>query len=173
MSQVPLNLLQNLNPDAIIELYKIDFTELGGQALYFHAGTNNLGQNPVWQGQEYTRYAIKVSGFVDSSGGANPSPTLEVSNILSGVTNLVMDYDDLIGAVVTRKRTLKQFLDAVNFVGGINASADPTTQYSDDIFTIERKISESRQQVSFELISKINMQEMQLPRQQIIQNACS
>lgn len=172
MSDVPLNELQKLNPEAIIELFKVDLTPIGGTPLYFHAGTNQLSTNLVWQGQEYTRCPVKASGFDYSGSGPLPRPTLEVSNILSAITTVLLEYDDLIGAEVTRKRTLKKYLDAVNFTGGVNASADPTTYYPDDVYFIERKLIENSKMVSFELVSKVDLQGMMLPRRQIIQNSC-
>lgn len=172
MSLIPLSDLQNLNPEAIIELFKLDLSSLGGSVYYFHAGTNKLNQDLTWQSQIYVRFPIKVTGFETSGAGTLPRPTMEVSNILSAITAIVMLYDDLIGAVLTRKRTLKKYLDAVNFVGGVNASADPTSYYPDDVFIIERKITESRKQISFELVSKIDIQGKQLPNRQIIQNSC-
>lgn len=172
MSEVPLSKLQNLNPDAIIELFKLDLSDLGGSVYYFHDGTNELNQNITWQGQVYVRYPIKVTGFDSSAGGALPRPTLEVSNILYAITLLAATYDDMLGAVLTRKRTLKQYLDAVNFTGGVNPSADPDIYYDDDIYIFEKKISESRKQVSFELVSKVDMQGKMLPNRQIIQNSC-
>ncbi len=165
--------LQSLSPSTVIELFEMDATELGGEVLYFHAGTNELSQNITWNGQVYVRYPIKISGFELSGDGAFPRPKLAVSNALSAITLVLQLYQDLIGAKVTRRRTLKKFLDAVNFTGGVNPDEDMTAEFPVDIYFIDRKSQESRELVEFELASSIDLAGIKLPRRQIIQNVCS
>lgn len=164
--------VQKLAPSASIELFVLDATNQGGGLLYFHAGTNQLRQNVVWQGITYVRYPIRASGFDMNGQGLLPRPQLQVSNILSAITTLLLNYSDLIGAKVTRKRTLAKFLDAVNFTGGVNPTADPTAEFQDDVYFVDRKASEDRDQVTFELAAAIDVAGVQLPRRQVIQNVC-
>ncbi len=161
--------LQILNPDAIIEMFVLDG---GGETLYFHAGTNSIGQNIVWQGNEYMRFPISVTGFEFTGVGPIPRPKLVVSNFMSAISAILMVNDDLLGFQVTRKRTMKKYLDAVNFPEG-NPSADPETHFPDDVYYIERKVIESADFVEFELCSSIDLQGVMLPRRQIIQNSCA
>lgn len=107
--------IQKLEPSAIIELFEMDATAFGGDLLRFHAGTNGLRQNLVWQGNTYTAFPIKASGFDMSGNGQLPRPKLQVANVTGAITLLVLTYDDLLGAKITRKRTLAKYLDAVNF----------------------------------------------------------
>ncbi len=107
--------IQKLEPSAIIELFELDATAFGGDLLRFHAGTNGLRQNLVWQGNTYTAFPVQASGFDLSGNGQLPRPKLQVANITGAITLLVLTYDDLLGAKVTRKRTLAKYLDAVNF----------------------------------------------------------
>lgn len=166
--------IQKLEPSAIIELFELDATALGlPDVLRFHAGTNQLNQNIVWQGNSYTRYPLEVSGFDYIGDGSIPRPKMRVSNALSAITALLLAYKDLLGAKVTRKRTLAKFLDAANFDGGVNVSADPTAQFPDDIFVIDRKTGENREVVEFELTTSFDLAGIQLPRRQIIQNVCA
>jgi lambda family phage minor tail protein L len=164
--------LQSLAPSAIIEVFQLDATAFGGDVYYFHAGTNGLRQNITWQGQEYVAYPIQMSGFEFSAGGQLPRPQMVVSNVTGAITALVLAYNDLLGAKVTRKRTMAKFLDAVNFTGGVNPNADPDAEFNDDIFFIERKTSENNQAVSFELSASFDVQGVKLPRRQIVQNIC-
>lgn len=164
--------LQKLAPSSIIELFQLDTTPFGGSIYYFHAGTNGLKQSITWQGQEYLPYPIQVSGFEFSAGGQIPRPVMQVSNVTGAITALVLAYDDLLGAKVTRKRTMAKYLDAVNFTGGLNPDADPDAEFPDDVFYVERKASESAQMVSFELSASFDVQGVKLPRRQIIQNIC-
>lgn len=109
--------LQSLQPSALIELFVLDATVLGGTPVYFHAGTNGLQQPIVWQGQTYQPYPIQVNGFELTGQGALPKPTMSVSNVGGLISALVMEYDDLVGAKLIRKRTFAQYLDAANSAG--------------------------------------------------------
>lgn len=256
--------IQKLQPGSVIELFELDCTVLGGEVLRFHAGTNGLRQNVIWQGEEYTRYPVEATGFDYNGDGSIPRPKLRVSNALSGITALLLAYQDLQGATLTRKRTLAKFLDAentkrdqkiiaaaplvagsfrLNFNGGgptnpifpsdSNASiliklgffyataitgdladpdqgiivtmdqldsfypsgfplfevesnttgedisvsyysdtADPTAEFADDVFVVDRKVSENREAVEFELTTSFDLGGIQLPRRQVIQNVC-
>jgi len=164
--------LQKVAPSSIIELFQLDATPFGGEIYYFHAGTNNLTANVVWQGNTYNAFPVHITGFEFTSKGQLPRPTMAVSNVTSIITTLVMAYDDLLGAKVTRLRTMAKYLDAVNFAGGVNPTADSTAEFPRDIYFIERKVSENKQVVEFELAASFDVQGVKLPRRQIIQNIC-
>lgn len=164
--------LQKVAPSSIIELFQLDATSFGGEIYYFHAGTNNLTANVVWQGNTYNAFPVQITGFEFTGKGQLPRPTMAVSNVTSIITTLVMAYDDLLGAKVTRIRTMAKYLDAVNFAGGVNPTADSTAEFPRDIYFIERKVSENKQVVEFELAASFDVQGVKLPRRQIIQNIC-
>jgi lambda family phage minor tail protein L len=165
--------INKLAPSAVIELFEIDGSSVGLEDLLrFHAGTNGLRQNVTWKGEVYNRFPLEVTGFEISGQGQIPRPKLRVSNQLSIITTYLLAYGDLIGAKITRKRTHKRFLDAVNFPGGVNPDADPTAEFNDDIFYIDRKASETRDFVEFELASSMDLAGVGIPRRQIIQNLC-
>jgi lambda family phage minor tail protein L len=164
--------IQKLDPSAVIELFELDTTELGGEIFRFHNGTNKLAQNLVWQGEEYIRFPIQVTGFEFSGQGQFPRPQVTVSNALSAITTVLLQYGDLIGAKFTRKRTLLKYLDAVNFPGGVNPDADDSVFLADDIYYVDRKSSENRDQVQFELASAADLQGVKVPRRTVIQSIC-
>lgn len=165
--------IQKLAPSAIIELFELDLTDLGGEVYRFHAGTNELTQNVVWNGVSYVRYPVAASGFEYSGNGQFPRPKIAVSNVLSAISTLVLLYGDLHGAKVTRRRTVAKFLDAVNFTGGVNPSADPEAEFEPDVYFVDRKSAEDRERVEFELASACDLMGVRLPRRQIIQNMCT
>lgn len=165
--------IQKLSPTAIVELFEIDATAIGGDVMRFHAGTNELRQNVVWQGNTYTAFPMQATGFDYSGNGQLPRPKLIMSNIGGAMTLLVLTYEDLLGAKVTRRRTLVRYLDAVNFTSGVNPIADPTAEFPVDIFYIDRKAGETRDIVEFELASSFDMAGVKLPRRQIVQNVCT
>ena len=164
--------LSKLAPSAVVELFILDATSLGGEVFRFHAGTNGLTQNIVWQGETYVRFPIQVSGFEITGQGQFPRPRMRVSNVLSAITTIILQYNDLLGAKVTRKRTMVKFLDAVNFDGGVNPTEDDEAEFQEDIYYIDRKSSEDKDAVEFELASSVDLVGVALPRRQVIQNVC-
>lgn len=154
--------------DAIIEMFVIDSTELGGTVVYLHAGTNALSQALVWQGQTYQPFPIQADGFERNGTGPFPRPTLKVSNVLGLVGALVRDLRGLRGAKVIRRRTLRKYLDAVNFLGGVNPTADATAQFDDDVWFIDRRAPSNHEVVIFELASPMDVAGTQLPRRQVL-----
>ncbi len=164
--------IQKLAPSAVIELFVLDATNIGGEVFRFHAGTNALRGKVVWQGNEYLPFPIQVTGFEYNGTGQLPRPNVVVANLTGVITTLLLELDDLLGAKFIRKRTLAKYLDAVNFNGGVNPSADATAEFAEDVYYVDRKASENRDLVEFELAASFDLQGIRLPRRQIIQNIC-
>lgn len=175
MSKLGLE-LQQLGPSAIVDLYELDLTpdDVGSSnKYYFHSGTNELSESVTWQAQVYTALPIQVEGFVTSVTGQLPRLKVSLANIDSVFTALILDFDDMLGAKLTRHRTFAKFLDAVNFTGGVNADADPSVELPDEIFYAQRKITENKAMVEVEFATKFDLEGVQLPRRQVTANLCS
>ena len=173
--------LSVLAPSAIIEMFELhlDSTLHGSSDVYrWHSGVNDqVTGNLVWNGQTYFRVPIQADGFEFKNGGTLPRPTLTVANTDSTVTaillivNAVTIGNDLAGAEVRRIRTLKKFLDAANFASG-NSDADPYASFPEERYFIDRKASEDRNQVTFELASKFDLAGQKIPKRQCVANVC-
>jgi len=164
--------LQSLEPSAIIELFQLELTEaVNGvnQTYYYHAGTNELTADVVFNGLTYAATAIQIDGFATATKGVLPRPTMRIANISNTISALLLLYNPL-QAKVTRIQTCKKFLDAVNFTGGTNATADPTAKFEDQIYYIDRVASENPMMVEFELASKLDLINVALPRRQILEH---
>lgn len=176
--------LQKLAPSAIIELFQLEL--ISGlhydpgdvpdtTTYYFHAGTNELLANITWDEDVYTRFPVEAEGFEYSGTGQLPRPTLRVANLNGLLTLALLEVNaytpgnDLIGAKVSRIRTLKKYLDAVNFEGDTNADADPFAEFPREVYFISRKVSENRNQIEWELASVFDMQGVRAPKRQAIQ----
>jgi lambda family phage minor tail protein L len=120
----------------------------------------------VFQGITYSAAPIEADGFELISKGTLPRPSMRIANTTGAISALLLAYNPL-QAKVTRIRTCKKFLDAVNFVGGVNPSADPTAKFEDQIWYIDRVSRENAQLVEFELISKLDLTNLQLPGRQV------
>lgn len=153
---------------AMIELFEI---EVDGGTYRFSNNTNESGGDIVWQGQTYSRMPIEASGFEFSGQGKLPRPTLRIANVDQVIGGITRTYGDLLGCKVIRRRTFAKFLDAVNFTGG-NTTADPTAELPQDIYYVERKVSENKLQIEWELAAAVDLQGVQLPGRQIIANLC-
>lgn len=161
--------IQSLSPSAIVELFELEVSPT--QTLYFHAGTNELQQPVVWQGITYSPLPIQAEGFDMSSQGTLPRPKISIANVQGLFSSLIRRYDDLIGLKIIRKRTFARYLDEENFPNG-NPNADPSAHLPDEIWYIDKKESENNLMIQWELASAFDLQGVQLPRRQVIQNYC-
>ena len=167
--------LAEIAPSAVIELFEmtLDATLHGSSDTYrWHNGANAaVNGNIVWNGNTYTRLPVKAEGFDYSNTGTLPRPTLTISNLDGNMTTLLLLVNattagnDLGGATVKRIRTLKKYLDG-------EAAADPHAKFPDEIWFVDRKASENRDAVSFELASKFDLAGVMLPKRQVIANIC-
>ena len=174
---IPVSELQKINPSSIIELFSLELdNELHGNSnIYrFHAGVNEFNSDIIWQGNTYARFPVKAEGFEYTGSGQIPRPTFIVSNFLSTITalmvqvNTVTPGNDLNGSKFTRIRTMAKFLDATNFINSTNPYGTPSAdEFPKEIYYIDRKISEDRESVAFELVSKMDLINLRLPRRQV------
>ena len=169
--------LQKINPSAIIELFSIttDAALHGSAATYrFHSGTNRVGNGDIiWAGNTYIKMPIQAEGFAFRKGQL-PRPTLTVSNALGTITAILLNVNsittgnDITGATVTRIRTLARYLDGANFAGNTNplGTPDPTAEFPQEIYKIDRKSTENREIVQFELAAVFDLAGIRAPKRQ-------
>ena len=183
--------LRDLEPSALIELFHIQFTTKFNGAddnLYFHAGTNGIPTSIVFAGQSYTAAPVEAEGFDKSMKGVLPRPTLRVANAQDTISSLMHRSSnpiDPLTAKVTRIQTFKKFIDSVNFfnetyiyqdgntattqngdtfVLAAHGTGDATSRLPDQVYQIDRIASENQDFVEFELSSKLDLTNVLLPR---------
>lgn len=156
--------IQQLDPGRLIELFEIDCTAIGGDTQRFHGHLQST--SIFWQANEYKPWPVQGSGFEHTSDAQQPTPTLTVGNVGGTISALCVFLDDMVGAKVTRHRTLTKYLDAENFPDG-NPTADPTEEMAVELWYIEQKTSETNVQVEFSLSSALDFGGQQLPARQI------
>ena len=170
--------IQKVNPSAIIELFTLTLDNAlhGATTVYrFHAGTNlDTNGKIVWDGNEYLRFPVQATGFAYQRGQL-PRPTLTISNMgspsISAIlltVNQTTAGNDLTGAKVIRIRTMARFLDADNFSGATNpfGTPDPTAEFPQEIYYIDRKKAENREIVSWELAAVFDLAGIRSPKRQ-------
>jgi len=193
----PVSELQKINPSNIVELFQLQLDTTihdANTTYYFHNGVNeNNNSNLIFNNVEYTRMPIEATGF-EFNGKQLPRPRITISNILGTFTTILLTLPQgLEGAKVTRIRTLQRYIDNTNFIGGEillengsnllleNGSAidmesginpfgtpDPTATFPDEIYYIDRKITETRDIIQFELAASFDLQGVRLPKRQVL-----
>ena len=190
---IPISELQSLNPSSLIELFTLQLVEGTHYAtgnpdsvptiFRFHAGTSmNSNANIIWQGDTYQKFPIDAQGFEFSGKGQIPRPQLTMSNLggisrsgavlsvtdLLIIVNLTTPHNDLLGATVTRLLVLASSLDNANFSSGSNPFGTPNSnELPQEIYVIDRKMSESRNLVQFELTAANDTQNKKVPARQV------
>ena len=190
---IPVSELQKLNPSARIELFVMELVEglhyaTGNPSnvpttYRFHAGSNmNSNAEIIWQGNTYQRFPITFEGAEFTGKGQVPRPTLTVAN-LGGITrsgsvitvtdlmiivNLTTPHNDLADAKITRITTHASELDAANFPSNNNPFGTPSSnELPQEIFFIDRKTSETREVVQFELVGALDQANKKIPKRQV------
>lgn len=159
--------LHSLEPSAIIELFQLHLTAaVNGvdTVYYFHAGTNQVSEAIVFDGDTYSAVPIEVDGFEVTTKGTLPRPSMKIANANGAITALLNAYNPL-RAEVRRIRTCKKFLDG-------EAAADPTAVFNGgfESWYIDRVATENPQVVEFELVGKLDLTNLRLPARQVVEH---
>lgn len=107
--------IRSLAPGQVIELYELDATALGGAVTRITSNASPLAGPVVWQGNTYNPFPVDAEGFDYSGQGSLPRPKMKVANVTGAMSVLAAAYGDLLGAKLTRRRTLAKYLDAANW----------------------------------------------------------
>ena len=171
--------LQSINPSAVIELFTLQLSTAlhGANTIYrFHAGSNlNANGKIVWASNEYLRFPVQASGFAFQRGKI-PRPKITISNATGLMSSILLEVNntttgnDLTGAKVTRIRTLARYLDAINFADQSNPTADSNAEFPKEIYLIDRKSTENREIVEFELAAPTDIAGVRIPGRQATRN---
>lgn len=156
--------IQALEPGALIELYEMDASAIGGEVLRFH---QHLQSGAItWQGNVYSPWPVQAQGFERTGQASQPAPTVTVANVDGSITAACALLADMVGAVVRRHRTLAQYLDG-------QPGADPTAEMPVELWYVEQKSSETNLSVEFTLSSVLDFSGRQLPTRQVLATLCT
>ena len=143
MRDIPADMriaVTQIEQSAMLDLYEVDLSRFGGNVYRFHDGMNGLLKPVIWQGNRYDPYPVQVTGLSMTAQGASARPKMTFANIDGLLTAINNDYDDALGAIVTRRQVMEQYLDAVNFPDG-NNQADPSREAVQKFVIEQREIS--------------------------------
>lgn len=170
-----------LAPGGKVRLVEVDASEFSGGIHRFHyspfphtpreideaqGDESKLGPKPVvFDGKVYDFWPFQLTGLALSTDQA-AEPSLSVSNLDGHITALCLQFKDMVNAKVSIIETYTVYLDAVNFPGRINPTADPT-MFTLQTFWLDTKTSEDDEVVTWGLSSPADLQGLVIPTRQI------
>ena len=160
--------------------------------LRFHNDTKILNSFIVWRGKTYYPAPIKAEGFESTTKGVLPQPILTIASQsesgtdqLALLKNQIREFGDIIGSKVTRIRTFAKYLDKINFSGDGSPhntkkfieipqgyEPDPYAQLPKDVYFIERKQTETKSVLTYQLSSILDTEGTKLPKRVIVSDKC-
>jgi lambda family phage minor tail protein L len=155
----------------VVDLFTLDITILlppgsTDQAVYrFCNWTQVGGADVIYQGETYTALPLQASGFELNTSGQLERPSITFANVGLGITALTNTYDDLVGASVSRIRTLTTYLDG-------QPAADPDAFWGPDSWVVEQKASETKLAVTFQLAVPFDLEGRSLPGRRLLREQC-
>lgn len=161
--------MQRLSPEPKLFLYEIDARAYGQAVLRFTPTVKSEAPGENWQvqlgGNIYQRLPIETTGFEWSGTGTAPRPKLTLAATTLTFLSLVINGDDLVGCPVRRIITYRKYLDD-------GANANPSAVYPIEHYVIEKKVSQKRTQLGFELSTPMDQQGKKIPARQVIRDTC-
>lgn len=153
--------IQQLNPgSALISLYRIDATSKGGSVYYFTTGTDS-GSKVTFNSIEYNPAPIEIDGLEQSKDGKMVRPTVRITNINYLLLAEVITYNGLVGCKLYRIRTFEKYLDG-------HSHADPNAHFPAEIYIVNRRISQNKNYIEWELRSPLDLENLLLPKGQCL-----
>ncbi|MEM8239363.1 phage minor tail protein L [Morganella morganii subsp. sibonii] len=173
MRDIPADMriaVTQIEQSAMLDLYEVDLSRFGGNVYRFYDGMNGLLKPVIWQGNRYDPYPVQVTGLSMTAQGASARPKMTFANIDGLLTAINNDYDDALGAIVTRRQVMEQYLDAVNFPDG-NNQADPSREAVQK-FVIEQRENSDSDFVTYVLALPTETDNAQIPARVIQADIC-
>lgn len=162
-------------PSTLVSLYTLNGQSIGLEEVFtFCDMTSSSYQSIIFNGITYAPFPIISAKFGYDGTGKPVRPSLTASNINGFVSQLLLNNQNLLGAMFIRQRVFARFLDAANWTNGVNpwGTPDPTAAYPQEIWYVNRKTQENQQLVEWELASLFETDGVKLPRRQMTANVC-
>ena len=152
-----------LEPSALISLYQLDTTRLGGP-IYHFTTESRAGVSVMFGGVQFYSVPVRITGMSISGQGPIQTPTLSIGNTDGFIQEIVNSYGNLEGSTLTRWRTYSRHLD--------DGDAPNTTAiYGPDIYKVDRKSMDTPESIEWELSALIDQQGVYIGRT-VIRDTC-
>lgn len=157
---------QSLSPGTEIELFIFDLEPIGVAQQFYFTSTNEIGYTVRWGGFEYTYAPVSMTGIERTLNGDPPVPRVMLPNVDKFASALVVQHEDLVGANVTRYKTLKHFLDG-------EVLEDTEAYTAKDVFKIEQKLNLNKIFGEFAIRPLYALDGKMLPARTCLKDFCS
>jgi lambda family phage minor tail protein L len=144
------------------DLYLVSPEQSGGNKVEYA----NLDGDLV----TYLPVPIAAAGFSISGSNSLPQPKVQISNIDGQMTLYNLDFEDLIGFSLTRIRTYAKYLSSIDGVS--TGTYDGNAHFTPDTWWFQRKETETKQGVTYELASVFDLEGLKLPKRRMYSNYC-
>jgi len=158
--------IQKLAPGKLVTLFELDMTSLGGTTIYFTENVTTAGAIVELNSVEYTPIDCKAEGFEVTGEGVIPQPTFTISNVSQSLVAEIVSYDDLVGAILTRRRTFAKYLDDGD-------EADSNAQFPVDIWRVQQKTQQNKFFIEWKLTAYMDYEGTYLPKEQVLRDTCT
>lgn len=164
--------IQSLTPGDKVELFVLDLNPLGMDPadlpaegkLYF--SPSSIGENLItFRGKQYSSVPIQAEGFEVSGRGALAQPTLRMANVNNLAGSIAASYEDLVGAVLTRTVTFRQFLDD-------GAMADPDAVIPSTVWEVLQKTKQNKLYIEWKMGSFLDREGEEIPKRKVWKHTC-
>lgn len=160
--------IQKYEPGQLLNLYVVDFTTTNlsnpPTNMYLYPGIKENFGPLVFDGHEYTPWPMEITGFKKASEGPMPRPSMRISNVSGFISQQMLQYNDFIGAKVSRYRTFARYLDG-------QPAADPGAKKV-EIYFVEQKKNETKTVVELLLVTAVDIMDVRLPSRAMYANTC-
>lgn len=149
--------------DNVVDADTLDFI-FAGSGTSPATGTIELirqQESMVFDGNSYSVIEAEIQGFEWNGQGPLPRPTIRISNVTKLLASAINSANDLVGAKLTRIRTLRKHLDD-------GSDPDTTAVWPTEVYIVDRKAAQNKLFIEFELASAIDQADQKLPGRQYL-----
>lgn len=172
MSDQFLAEVTSLSPSSEITLYLVDLNPAGYNKVFAFTPSDQIGNSIRFGGIEFLARPINITGLEKSSDDAPPEPTLAMGNVDKGGNALLLEYNDLLNAKVTRIVTFEHFLDKLPD-GSDNPNKDASATMMPEIWYIEQKVGNTPEQITWKLRSVLDLSDRMIPARLVLKDICT
>lgn len=155
----------------VIDLFTLDIAAIlpagsSAQSIYRFCNWSQVnGVDVVYDGNTYTALPMQAAGFELNTSGKLERPSITFANVGLAITALTNEFSDLVGASVSRIRTLTTYLDGA-------PNADPDAYWGPDQWLVEQKSNETKLSVTFQLAVPFDLEGRSLPGRRLLREQC-
>lgn len=155
----------------VIDLFTLDISAIlpagsSAESIYRFCNWSQVnGTDIVYDGNTYTALPLQANGFELNTTGKLERPSITFANVGLAITALTGEFNDLVGASVSRIRTLTTYLDG-------EPGADPDAYWGPDQWLVEQKSNETKLSVTFQLAVPFDLEGRSLPGRRLLREQC-